>query len=239
MPRLPPVTRRTGHQTVNPRLDSRPAARAARCSAIVVWSASERPCAEPGEHRRLGALDLLGAGQGGAQLVGGGDGEPVVVTQHDVARPHGDPAEGDGALVEPARVARGARRRRRPAGEHRQPERPQARDVAAVAVDDDPGQAAAARLGGDELAGDRPRAAGVGDDQHRARRRLARGEEHRQVVVGGHDGDRGPGHPHAGHHRPDRGVGQGEGLVGVAQRGGRERAGATQLVGGQGVHGRP
>src|SRR3954447_22234976 len=121
--------------------------------------------AHGGEHGALGAGDRLAAFERGGDPVGRRDDQPVVVAEDDVAGVDVHAAEADPLAQRGAR-RRGAGGGNRPAREEREPEPAQPADVAAQTVDHDPGNAAALRLGREQLAAARPAPAGVDDDEH-------------------------------------------------------------------------
>ncbi len=104
-----------------------------------------------------------------------------------------------------------------PAREHRQPDAAQARHVAAEAVDDHAGDAAPARLRGEQLSEDGLAVAVARDDEHVARARLREGAEDGEVVVLGDDGQRRPGEADVGHHGADLAIDHRQRLVRVTQ----------------------
>ena len=179
--------------------------------------------------QRLAAADrrqdgALGAGDGLRRIERGGDplrrrdDDPVVVAEDHVAGCRVDAAAADGRAQRRAREG-GARSGDRAAGEDRQPEPAETVDVAAEAVDHDPGESPPPGLGREQLPQHRKPAPVGGDHQDVAGLGVRERAEHGQVVVLGHDRERCAGHPYVGHHRPHGGVHDGEGLVGVAQRG--------------------
>lgn len=180
---------------------------------------------DAGEHGGLGALDLRGALQAGLELRPRGDHDPVVVGHDHVARVHAHAAEEDRA-ADARRDVAASRHRHRPACPQRQLGR-QTGAVTHVAVDHDPAQPAAERLGREQLAERRQRRPAGLYDQHVVRRGLADRVQHGQELARRHHRVRGPAQPCRGQ-RPDRRIGDRQRLVDVAERADRHR--------GKGIH---
>ena len=145
------------------------------------------------------------------------DQKPVVVAEDDVARRHLHAAHCDRRPGGRSRDRR-AGARRGAAREHGQADLTQPAQVAAEAVGDDPGKPAPARLGREQLAEHGARAPAGRDHEHVPGRRLREPGHHRQVVVLGEDREGGPGHADVRDHRPQRGLGHRQRLVGVRER---------------------